>query len=269
MFERPHLKSKDEIRLMREVNLVVAEILDALELAVAPGVSTMDLDRIAARKLKELGAKSAFLGYRGYPASLCTSVNEEVVHGIPRADKVLREGDIIGIDFGAVLGGFVGDSAKTVAVGKIAPEAQKLMDVTKRSLELGIAQCRVGNRIQDVAKAVQDHAEAHGYSVVRDFVGHGIGRRMHENPYVPNFVDASGQFSKALRLRLQPGLVIAIEPMVNIGKPDVLTLEDDWTAVTADGSLSAHFEHSIAITEEGPWVLSRRDGSTWAEAAPA
>ncbi|HEV8324405.1 MAG TPA: type I methionyl aminopeptidase [Myxococcota bacterium] len=269
VFERVHLKSTDEIRLMREANLIVAEVLDALEKVIAPGVSTQDLDDVAVRILKERGAKSAFLGYRGYPRSLCTSVNEEVVHGIPRKDKVLREGDIVGVDFGAVVSGFVGDAARTVAVGKVSPEAQRLMDVTRQSLERAIAQCVVGNRIIDVARAVQEHAEAHGYTVVRDFVGHGIGRRMHENPYVPNFVDPAGQFTKALRTRLQPGLVIAIEPMVNAGGPEVVTLDDEWTAVTVDGKLSAHFEHSIAITEEGPFVLSRRDGKPEAIAASA
>jgi methionyl aminopeptidase len=244
-------KSPEEIEKLRKANLAVSAVLDACEAAVKPGVSTWDLNEIADRKLKELGAKSAFLGYHGYPAVLCTSVNEVVVHGIPRKDVVLKEGDIIGLDFGCFIEGYCGDSARTLMVGKVSDEAKKLVDATKKSLECAIEACVVGNRLQDIGWAVQSYVEDLGYSVVRTFVGHGIGREMHEDPPVPNYG------SPGRGIRLKPGLVLAIEPMVNAGQPEVRTLDDHWTAVTVDGRLSAHFEHSVAITEKGPWILSR------------
>ncbi len=246
-----YLKSKDEVEKLRAVNLIVAAVLDAVEAACKPGATTWDLNEIADAKLKAMGATSAFLGYHGYPAVLCTSVNEVVVHGIPRKDVVLKDGDIIGIDFGCFKEGFCGDSARTVAIGKATDEAKKLMAATKESLDRAIEQCKPGNRLQDIGWAVQSHVEPLGYSVVRTFVGHGIGRAMHEDPPVPNY----GSPGKGLRLK--PGLVLAIEPMVNAGTHEVEVLADGWTAVTKDRKLSAHFEHSVAITEEGPVVLSR------------
>ena len=245
------LKSKDEIAKLRAVNLIVSQVLDAVEHACKPGATTWDLNEIADAKLKQLGATSAFLGYHGYPAVLCTSVNEVVVHGIPRKDVLLKEGDIIGIDFGCFKEGFCGDSARTIAIGKVSDEATRLMQATRQSLELAIEQCKPGNRLQDIGWAVQSHVEPLGYSVVRTFVGHGIGRAMHEDPPVPNY----GSPGKGLRLK--PGLVLAIEPMVNAGTHEVEVLADGWTAVTKDRKISAHFEHSVAITEEGPFVLSR------------
>jgi len=246
-----YLKSKDEVEKLRAVNRIVASVLDAVEVACKPGATTMDLNDIADSKLKAMGATSAFLGYHGYPAVLCTSVNEVVVHGIPRKDVVLKDGDIIGIDFGCFKDGFCGDSARTIAIGKATDEAKKLMAATKESLDRAIEQCQPGNRLQDIGWAVQSHVEPLGYSVVRTFVGHGIGRAMHEDPPVPNY----GSPGKGLRLK--PGLVLAIEPMVNAGTHEVEVLADGWTAVTKDRKLSAHFEHSVAITEEGPVVLSR------------
>lgn len=245
-------KSKDEIAKLRAVNLIVSAVLDACEAACKPGATTWDLNDVADDKLKSMGATSAFLGYHGYPAVLCTSVNEVVVHGIPRKDVVLKDGDIIGIDFGCFKDGFCGDSARTLAIGGgVTDEAKKLMAATKQSLELAIEQCKPGNRLQDIGWAVQSHVEPLGYSVVRTFVGHGIGRAMHEDPPVPNY----GSPGKGLRLK--PGWVLAIEPMVNAGTHEVEVLADGWTAVTKDRKLSAHFEHSVAITEEGPFVLSR------------
>lgn len=236
---------------MREVNLVVSETLDVLCDAVKPGISTWELNEIAEREIARHRVTSAFLGYYDYPAVLCTSVNHVVVHGIPRRDVVLKEGDIIGIDFGVFKNGYCGDSARTVGVGKIAPEWQKLIDVTRKSLDLAIEQCHPGKRMGDIGATVQSFVEMHGYSVVRDFVGHGIGRAMHEDPPVPNY-NRSGTGK-----RLKRGLVIAIEPMVNAGSSAVKVLDDQWTAVTVDNSMSAHFEHSVAITDDGPWVLSR------------
>jgi methionyl aminopeptidase len=246
-----YLKSKDEVEKLRAVNHIVASVLDAVEAACKPGATTWDLNDIADAKLKAMGATSAFLGYHGYPAVLCTSVNEVVVHGIPRKDVVLKDGDIIGIDFGCFKDGFCGDSARTIAIGKVTDDAKKLMAATKESLDRAIEQCKPGNRLQDIGWAVQSHVEPLGYSVVRTFVGHGIGRAMHEDPPVPNY----GSPGKGLRLK--PGLVLAIEPMVNAGTHEVEVLADGWTAVTKDRKLSAHFEHSVAITEDGPVVLSR------------
>lgn len=245
------LKNKSQIAKLREANLIVADVLDLLEAAAKPGMSTWELNEIAARRLKQLKAESAFLGYHDYPAVLCTSVNEVVVHGIPRKDLILKEGDLLSIDFGAYKDGWCGDSARTLPMGKISAQAQALIDATRQSLELAIAVCVPGNRLGDIGHAVQSHVEPLGYSVVRQFVGHGIGRKMHEEPNVPNFG------VKGRGLRLSEGLVVAIEPMINAGGAEVFTEEDGWTAVTRDGSLSAHFEHSVAITENGPLVLSR------------
>ena len=247
-----YVKTPEEIAKMREANLCVSEVLDELEASCKQGVTTWELNEIAGRKLKQLGAESAFLGYHGYPAVLCTSVNEVVVHGIPRKDVVLKDGDIIGLDFGCFKHGFCGDSARTLAIGKVSAEAKKLMDVTQTSLERAIAQCVPGNRLQDIGWAVQSFVEESGFSVVRQFVGHGIGRAMHEDPPVPNYG------SPGRGIRLKEGYVIAIEPMVNAGTYEVEILSDRWTAVTKDGRLSAHFEHSVAITENGPFVLSRK-----------
>jgi methionyl aminopeptidase len=245
------LKNRSQISKMREANLVVADVLDTLEAAAKPGMTTWELNEIAERRLKQLKAESAFLGYHDYPAVLCTSVNEVVVHGIPRKDVVLKEGDLLSIDFGAFKDGWCGDAARTLPMGTISPEAQALVDATRNSLERAIAECVPGKRLGDIGHAIQSYVEPLGYSVVRQFVGHGIGRRMHEEPNVPNFG------VKGRGLRLSEGLVVAIEPMINAGGAEVFTEEDGWTAVTKDGSLSAHFEHSVAITENGPVVLSR------------
>jgi methionyl aminopeptidase len=248
---RIQLKSLDEIRLMREAGLVVSAILDDVCAAAKPGVSTWELDKIAARGIEKHRVTSAFLGYHGYPAVLCTSINEVVVHGIPRKDHVLKDGDVIGIDFGIFKHGFCSDSARTVMVGNVSAEKRRLVETARESLDKAIEVCTVGNRIEDIGAAVQEYCESRGYSVVRQFVGHGIGTRMHEDPAVPNY----GTPGKGKRLKR--GLVIAVEPMVNAGAPDVEILEDQWTAVTKDRSMSAHFEHTIAILDEGPWVLSR------------
>jgi methionyl aminopeptidase len=242
-------KSWSELQKMHRACTIVVETLETLAQASVPGVTTRELDRIAREAIVKERAKPAFLGYRGYPATLCVSVNEEVVHGIPGQRK-LKDGDIVSLDLGCIVDGFYGDSARTVAVGKVTPEAERLMRVTEESLHQGIAQCQPGRRIGDIGHAVQQHAEANGYSVVRDFVGHGIGTSLHEEPKVPNY-GPPGR-----RERLVPGMCLAIEPMVNVGGPDVKTLDDDWTAVTRDGKLSAHFELSVAITEHGPWILS-------------
>jgi methionyl aminopeptidase len=247
------LKSPAEIAKLREANLIVADVLDTLEAASKPGVSTWELNDLAANRLKQLGGKSAFLGYGHpkYPAVVCTSINSVVVHGIPRKEDVLKDGDILSIDFGAFKDGWCGDSARTIPIGEVTPVAKTLMRITRESLERAIAACVPGNRLGDIGWAVQSHAEAHGYSVVRQFVGHGIGHAMHEEPHVPNY----GEAGKGRRL--SAGLVVAIEPMVNAGGPEVLVKDDGWTAVTKDGSLSAHFEHSVAITDDGPVVLSK------------
>jgi methionyl aminopeptidase len=247
------LKSATEIAKLREANLVVADVLDRLEEAAKPGVSTWELNEIAAQRLRQLKADSAFLnyGHPPYPAVLCTSVNEAVVHGVPRKDVILKEGDILSIDFGAFKDGWCGDSARTVPIGQVSKEARALIDATRESLERAIAACVPGNRLGDIGYAVQSHVERLGYSVVKQFVGHGIGRAMHEEPHVPNY----GEAGKGRRL--SAGLVVAIEPMVNAGGPEVVIEDDGWTAVTKDGSLSAHFEHSVAITDGGPVVLSR------------
>jgi len=244
------LKSAHEIDQMRRAGAVVARILQDMAEMVAPGITTWDLDRLAESRIRELGAKPAFKGYHGFPACVCISVNEEVVHGIPSKKKVLKEGDIVGVDFGVSLDGWFGDSARTIPVGKVAPEARKLLEVTQKSLELGIAQAREGNRIFDIGHAIQNYVEGFGYGVVRGFVGHGIGRALHEEPQVPNY----GPRGKGLALKA--GMVLAIEPMINAGSPEVKVLADGWTAVTKDRSLSAHFEHTVAITPDGPSVLT-------------
>ena len=242
-------KSWSELQTMARACRIVVDTLDLLEAAAQPGVSTKELDTIAREAIVKAGAKPAFLGYRGYPATLCISVNEEIVHGIP-GPKRLRECDIVGLDLGCIVDGFFGDAARTVAVGKASDEAERLMKVTREALLAGIDMCRPGKRIGDIGHAVQTHAESFGYSVVRDFVGHGIGTSLHEEPQVPNYGPAGR------RERLVPGMCLAIEPMVNLGRPEVEVLADGWTAVTRDGSLSAHFELSIAVTEQGPWILS-------------
>ncbi len=244
------LKSKAEIEKMRRSNQVVAEVMKALAEMVRPGVTTKELDRVAEELIRKHGGTPAFLGYRGFPGTLCTSINEEVVHGIPSPKRVLKEGDVVSIDCGVVLDGFYGDHAITFAVGQIAPRTQRLLEITNEALMKGIAQMVVGNRLGDVGAAVQTHVEAEGFGVVRDYVGHGVGRNLHEEPQVPNY----GQPGTGLRLKA--GMVLAIEPMVNEGTADVKLLSDDWTVVTADGKASAHFEHSVAITENGPDILS-------------
>jgi len=230
----------------------VREVLEHVRQFVVPGASTQDLENAAVEKIGELGAKPAFKGYRGYPCVLCTSVNEEVVHGIPSSERVLRDGDIVSIDTGVIIDGYYGDSAITVAVGeKVAPRTKRLLEVTQASLERGIEAIKPGATLGDVGAAVQEVVEAEGFSIVRDFVGHGIGTRLHEDPQVPNY-GRRGQGQK-----LREGMVIAIEPMVNAGKPDVQVLSDGWTAVTQDGSLSAHFEHTVAVTAEGAVILTQ------------
>lgn len=244
------LKSAAQIAKMREANQIVRDVLDVMEAAAAPGVSTWELNEVAHRRLKQLKGDSAFLGYRGYPAVICASVNDVVVHGIPRKDVVLKKGDLLSIDFGAFKDGWCGDSARTIAIGSVSDQAKRLVGATKASLDMAIAQCVPGRRLGDIGHAVQEYVEERGFSVVTQFVGHGIGREMHEAPSVPNY----GKVGKGVRLAV--GMVLAIEPMINAGGPDVVVEEDGWTAVTKDGSLSAHFEHSIAITEKGPLVLS-------------
>jgi methionyl aminopeptidase len=242
-------KSWDELEKMHRACSIVVETLAVLAESAKPGVTTKELDTIARERIVKAGAKPAFLGYRNYPATLCISVNEEVVHGIPGKRRLI-EGDIVGLDLGCVVDGFFGDAARTVGVGTVDAKAQKLMTVTRESLEAGIATCRPGSRVGDIGHAVQTHAERHGFSIVRDFVGHGIGTALHEEPQVPNY-GPPGR-----RERLVPGLCLAIEPMVNEGGPEVKVLKDGWTAVTVDGGRSAHFELSVAITAEGPWILS-------------
>jgi methionyl aminopeptidase len=247
------VKSEREIELMRRAGFVVATILNEMVKMVTPGISTGELDRFAESRCKDFQVVPVFKGYHGFPASVCISVNDEVVHGIPSMKRILKAGDIVGLDFGVSHQGWFGDSARTVAVGKITENAQKLMDVTQESLQRGIQQCREGNRVSDIGHAIQNYVEAFGYGVVREFVGHGIGRALHEEPQVPNYG------SKGKGTLLKVGMVLAVEPMINAGGPEVRVLEDGWTAVTVDHSLSAHFEHTIAITPRGPEVL------TWAE----
>lgn len=250
MAKTVELKSAAEIATMRGAGRVVADTLRRLEAAVVPGVTTLELDRIARKEIEGRNARPAFLGYRGFPATLCVSINKEVVHGIPSADRMVREGDLVSLDLGAVVGGFYADAAVTVAVGAVPAETRRLVNVTRESLAKAILAARLGGRLGDVSAAVQEHVEAAGFSIVRDFVGHGIGRALHEEPPIPNY----GR--EGTGMRLAPGLVLAIEPMVNMGGHEVETLADGWTAVTRDGSLSAHFEHTVALTENGPEILT-------------
>ena len=251
------LKSHQEIEIMRVANRVVSEILAELRETIRPGISTGEIDRISAELIRKKGVRSAFKGYQirngtvPFPATICISLNDEVVHGIPSVQRVVKDGDVVSLDFGVIYKDFYGDAAVTFALGKVAEETRRLIEATAEALEEGIAQATVGNRLGNVSAAIQRRSESEGFSVVREFVGHGVGRRLHEDPPVPNY----GVRDRGVRLR--EGMVIAIEPMVNAGKPEVQLKEDGWTAVTRDGSLSAHFEHSVAITEKGPAVLSR------------
>lgn len=249
------LKSPREIALMRAGGRILAEIMERLRTFVKPGISTAEIDQEVETFILSKGAKPAFKGYRGFPATVCTSINEEVVHGIPSPHRRLKEGDIIGLDLGCVVDGYYADCAFTLPLGEVSPRVQKLLDVTRESLDRAVAQCRPGRRLGDISHAVQEYVERHGFSVVRAFVGHGIGRELHEDPQIPNFGEPGrGPVLKA-------GMVFAIEPMVTMGGWEVRILPDRWTAVTEDGSLAAHFEHTVAITENGPDVLTR-----WAEA---
>jgi methionyl aminopeptidase len=247
-------KTDAEIEKMRLANQVVCSVLDEMETMVRPGMSTGEMGDRAMELVRQHEVTPAFLGYGEppFPSVVCISINEEIVHGIPRLDRVIEEGDIVSVDFGVEKNGYFGDSARTMAAGKISERAQRLMDVTRDALEAAIHQCVVGNRLQDIGRSVQEHVESNGFSVVRAFVGHGIGRRMHEDPAVPNFV------GPGRNPRLKEGMVLAIEPMVNEGTWEVeVDANDHWTARTRDGKLSAHFEHSVAITANGPYVLSR------------
>ncbi|HKW89697.1 MAG TPA: type I methionyl aminopeptidase [Candidatus Acidoferrales bacterium] len=244
-------RSATELETMHRAGVIVWGALSELRTMVKPGVSTLELDEFAERYAKEHGARPAFKGYHGYPKSLCTSINQEVVHGIPSSKRVLKDGDILSMDFGVELDGYFADAALTVPVGKIAPEREKLLRVTREALELGIEQMKEGNRLSDISAAVQNWVEKNGLSIVREFVGHSIGTKMHEDLQLPNYGEP-GHGPK-----LQKGMVLAIEPMVNAGGPAVRVLDDQWTAVTRDGSDSAHFEHTVAITDNGPWILTR------------
>ena len=248
-------KSPAEIERMRLASQLVAQVLDELAAMVVPGISTQDLDDAAEQRVRAAGAEPAFKGYRGYPATLCASANEQVIHGIPNRSP-LKAGDIISLDMGVKLGGYYGDSAVTVPVGPVSEDVARLLRVTQEALEKGIAQVRVGGRISDIGHAIQKHVEAHGFSVVREFVGHGIGAALHEEPQIANY----GEPGRGPRLA--EGMTLAIEPMVNMGKPAVKVLSDGWTAVTKDGSLSAHFEHTVAVTKNGPDVLTARQPVT-------
>ncbi len=248
------LKAPWEIDLLRRANAIVAEVLATLKEVIAPGVTAWELNRIAEEICEKRGARPAFKGYRGYPFSLCVSVNEEVVHGMPIKEKVLKEGDIVSLDFGTIYEGYYGDAALTVAVGEVSEEAQRLMKVTEEALYLAIDKARIGNRLHDISATIQRHVESHGFNVVRDFVGHGIGQALHEPPEVPNF----GRPGKGPRLKA--GMVLAIEPMVVTGDYALEILPDGWTAVTKDRGLAAHYEHSIVITAKGPQILSKLEG---------
>lgn len=245
------IKSPDELALMRQAGRIVAQVLALLRDNIKPGVTTADLDQIAYEVTLKQGAFPSFRGYRGFPASLCVSINEEVVHGIPNRERLLREGDIVALDFGAIYQGFQGDAAITVGVGRISRAAERLIGITEEALRKGIEKARAGNRLTDISAAIQAYAESQGYSVVRQYVGHGIGRNMHEEPQVPNFG------SPGRGPVLKPGMTLAIEPMLNAGSCETTVREDTWTVVTQDGALSAHFEHTIAITAHEPEILTR------------
>jgi methionyl aminopeptidase len=246
------LKSAREIELMRRGGHILADLIDHLRTMVKGGMSTLEIDEDVETFLADAGARPAFKGYRGFPATVCVSINEEVVHGIPSAHRRLKEGDIVGLDLGCIVEGYYADCAFTMAIGEVPPAVQRLLDVTRESLDHAIAECRPGRRVGDVSHAVQTHVERHGLGVVRAFVGHGIGRALHEEPQVPNF----GEPGRGPQLR--PGMILAIEPMVTLGGWEVRILDDGWTAVTQDGSLAAHFEHTVAVTEDGPDVLTSR-----------
>ena len=254
------LRSPREIDAMRRSGKITAKVLEQLIASAKPGMTTADIDVLAEEGIRNLGGVPTFKGYRGYPASVCTSVNDRVVHGIP-GPEVLRDGDLLSIDLGTTLDGYVSDSAVTVAIGEISPEARRLLKVTQECLMLGIEAIRAGNRIGDIGFAVQQHAEANGYGVVRELVGHGVGTEMHEDPQVPNY----GRPGTGVKLRA--GMVLAVEPMITQGDRDVKILEDGWTVVTTDGKLAAHFEHTIALTEGGPKILTLRETGEHADAA--
>lgn len=244
------IKSAREIELMREAGRILAMVHEELGKAIKPGISTLDIDRLGERIIRSYGCIPSFKNYNGYPASICVSVNDEVVHGIPNKRRILHEGDIVSLDAGVIYHGYHSDAARTHAVGKVSEEAQKLMDVTKQSFFEGIKYAKAGNHLNDISSAIQAYAESFGYGVVRDLVGHGIGEHLHEEPEVPNF----SQRRKGIKL--VPGMTLAIEPMINAGRADVAWLDDDWTVVTDDGSLSSHYENTVLITEDGPEILS-------------
>jgi len=247
-------KSPREIELMRRAGHILADVMDRLRDFVKPGLTTAEIDAEVERFIVQRGARPAFKGYRGFPATVCISINEEVVHGIPSSQRRLRAGDIVGLDLGCIVEGYYADCAFTMALGDVPAPVRKLLDVTRESLEAAIGQCWPGRRLSDVSHAVQAHVEPHGFGIVRAFVGHGIGRALHEEPQIPNFGDpGKGPL-------LKPGMVLAIEPMVTMGGWEVKVLDDGWTAVTKDGSLAAHFEHTIAVTENGPDVLTSKNG---------
>jgi methionyl aminopeptidase len=252
------LKSPREIAIMRRAGSILADVMHRLETFVEPGLSTQDIDEEVEGIIVSRGATPAFKGYRGFPATVCVSINDEIVHGIPSPDRRIKEGDIVGLDLGCIVEGYYADCAFTLPVAEVPPSVQQLLDVTRESLDLAIVQCTPGKRLSDVSHAVQRHVEAHGLAVVRAFVGHGIGRALHEEPQVPNF----GEPGRGPQLR--PGMVLAIEPMVTMGTYEVRILDDGWTAVTRDGSLAAHFEHTVAITEKGPDVLTRKTAADMA-----
>jgi methionyl aminopeptidase len=249
-----YYKSAREIGLMRQAGHILAGVVDMLRESVRPGLSTAEIDEEVEEFIRRHGATPAFKGYRGFPATVCISINEEVVHGIPSAHRRVKEGDIVGLDLGCIVEGYYADCAFTLAVGEVPANVQKLLDVTRESLDLAIEQCRPGRRLSDISHAVQSHVERHGFGVVRAFVGHGIGRALHEEPQVPNF----GEPGRGPQLR--SGMVLAIEPMVTMGSWEVKVLDDGWTAVTRDGSLAAHFEHTVAVTDSEPEVLTRATG---------
>ncbi len=248
------IKSEREIGLMREAGVLLAQVLDELAGSLHAGMSTLDLDRIGERLIREKGCIPSFLNFEGYPASICVSVNDEVVHGIPRKDHIIREGDIVSLDCGLIYKGYQSDTARTYPVGKVSPEAEQLMRVTRESFFEGIRYAKAGYHINDISSAIQAYVDKYGYGIVRDLVGHGIGTEMHESPEIPNFA------MKKRGTLLRPGMTLCIEPMINLGRPDVDWLDDDWTVVTEDGSLSAHYENTVLITEGEPEILTLQDG---------
>jgi len=255
------LKSPRELALMRNGGHILADVMDRLREIVQPGMATQEIDEDVEAFIRKRGATPAFKGYRGFPATVCVSINDEVVHGIPSPHRRIKKGDIVGLDLGCIVEGYYADCALTLALGDVPPRVQELLDVTRQSLDIAIDECRPGRRLSDVSHSVQRHVEAHGFGVVRTFVGHGIGRELHEDPQVPNFGDPGRG------PQLKPGMVLAIEPMVTMGSWEVRILADRWTAVTVDGSLAAHFEHTIAVTEHGPEVLTSRTGRSRQKAA--